>query len=58
MKQNTVTWKKGGKAQPNVILNADTHIIVIILYGLSCEVEHSPGYDALTDEVADFKVSS
>lgn len=35
---------------------ADTHVIVIILYSLSCEVEHSPRYDALTDEMADFKV--
>lgn len=35
----------------------DTHIIIIILYGLSCEVEHSPRYDTFTNEVTDFEVS-
>lgn len=40
------------------IHDPDTHIVVIVLYGLSCEVEHSPRYDALPDEVANFKVCS
>lgn len=38
--------------------DANTHIVVVVLYGLACEVEHSPRYDTLTDEVANFKVCS
>lgn len=41
---------------PNASLTVSTYIVVVVLDGLSCKVEYSPGYDALTDEVADFKV--
>ena len=34
----------------------DTHVVVVILYSLSREVEHGPRNNTLTDEVADFKV--
>lgn len=44
--------------KPNLNLKARTHIVIVILDGLSCEVEHSPRYNALTDEVANFKVCS
>lgn len=33
-----------------------THVVVVVLDGLSREVEHGPGHDAFPDEVADFKV--
>lgn len=41
---------------PKASLTVNTYIVVVILDGLSCKVEYSPGYDALTDEVADFKI--
>lgn len=34
------------------------YIIVVILDGLSCEVEHGPGNDALADEVTNLEVRS
>lgn len=43
---------------PNSSSAANTHIIVVIFYGLSCEVEYSPRYDTLTDEMANFKICS
>lgn len=33
-----------------------THVVVVVLDGLACEVEHGPGNDALADEVADLEV--
>lgn len=41
---------------PNASLTVNTYVIVVVLDGLSCKVEYSPGYDALTDEVTNFKV--
>lgn len=35
-----------------------THIVIVILNGLSCEVEHGSRYNALTNKMADFKVGS
>lgn len=44
------------QVQPNPSFAVDTYVIVVVLYGLSCKVEYGPRYNALTDEVADFKV--
>lgn len=44
------------KSLPNASLTGKTYVVVVVLDGLSCKVEYGPGYDALTDEVADFKV--
>lgn len=35
-----------------------THVVIVILDGLPREVEHGPGDDPLTDEMADLKVCS
>lgn len=50
--------KQPSSQQVQPTRDANTYIVVVVLYGLPCKVEHGPRYDALTDEVADFKVRS